>query len=125
MLRYVRPVGGIELRDQFRDEMGVLRCFLHRGKARAGRLALPGILDLSIIALAIAIRSIVGLGLVLNLALQELEVPVPKRVWAQTTDLEAVGRSDMWIPLQQIGDSAEDSWFYAIGSEGLEEKQGL
>lgn len=114
LFRDKRAVARIEPGDQLRNEMRVLGCFVSGWKARTGRLALSSIPNFSILGFPIV-------NLALDFLLQNLEIEVAQCIWTESAALESVGRRDVGVFLQQLGDPAEDGRFYAIGSEGLEQ----
>lgn len=76
---------------------------LHRGQGRAGCLPLARGLDLAVGGVAICL-----IALIAEFLLQYVQVEVAQGIGAQTAALETRVGGDVWIGLQQIGDSAED-----------------
>lgn len=82
------PVARIQLRDQLRDEVGMLGSFLDRGEAGAGGLALPRVARGSIGR--IRLRRPFEFLLSSFLLFQQVQAEVPQSIGAEPAALEAL-----------------------------------
>lgn len=112
-------VRGIELADEFGDEVLVLQRLLDGGQGGTGLLPLA-----RVGAMAVCVRGL-GALLVVQLFPQAVEVEVAESIGAQAAALVGLVVCDVRVLLQQVRDLGKDIGADAVGAQTLEHKQRL
>lgn len=115
----VLAIAGVQLAQQLRDEVLVLQRVLQGGQGGAGELAFPGGLG------GVGMGLVVGVGVALDLVLEDVQVAGAQGIWAQAGGLVVCVLGDVRVGLEQVGDLDEDIGGDAVGMERLEQEERL
>jgi hypothetical protein len=102
-------IAHVQFADQLGDEMRMSGCFLDRQQSSAGGFALPRVLDLPVLGLAV--HGTILAVFVLELLIQKQRHKIAQGIWAEAAALETFVLCDGGVVLQQLRDSAEGGLF--------------